>query len=329
MVEGANQSINQQLLYRDVLCKSYSTVHCKFTGPSSPVAVKLHITLLSITLTDMSKLQFKELSYFDVKGGDSGGEEEDEQEQDASNTSDRRSSGMSSYELFGLAAVTCTTTNGVSSVDHAAVADAGEDDSSRSLNHHEKKKRKKRKKRDSSAAAAAGVPLTSTAAADDDRSNASILDGNRSSFISKFLSKRRTSHPDITVPVIEASNARYLQLFIDHFTIGDAARRGGDAVDALQAERDSLSDEQASLDDGGSSSPEYDPTSFGRDLPSDEVDDLFLLTHDASAALSVSVSAPLEDTTDSCGGTVKLQLFNLPYKVSVKEVGRSAIMTAA
>ena len=278
----------------------------------------------------MSKLQFKEVSYFDVKDG-SGGEDdqEEEEDQDASDTSDRRSSRagnvMSSYELFGLAATsTTTTTNGGSSIDHAA--DSGEDSRS-SLNHEKvKKKKKKRKKRDSSSVVVV-VPAdditssscdkecsTSTAATDDDRSSINILDGHRSNFISKFLSQRRTSHPDITVPVIEPSNARYLQQFLDHFTRDDAARRGGDAVDALQ--ETTADDYELSVE--GSGSPEYDPTSFGRDHPSDEVDELFF-THDAS----VSASTLLEDTTDSCG-TVKLQLFNLPYKVSVKEVGHDS-----
>jgi hypothetical protein len=282
----------------------------------------------------MSKLQFKELSYFDVTDGGSGGEEGDEEERDASDTSDRRS-GMSSYELFGLTA----TSIGVSSVGQAA-ADAEVDESGRPLTHEKRKKRKKRRKRDS---CSGGITIqvvptstddssssecyASTTAADNGRSNIIILDGHRSSFISKFLSKRRTSHPDLTVPVIEASNARYLQQFLDHFTRDDTARRGGDSVDALQGERANLFETEAEEDDDdellfveGGSSPEYDPTSFGRDLPSDEVDVLFL-THDTSATVPVPSSALLEDTTDSCG-TVKLQLFNLPYKVSVKEVGQ-------
>lgn len=273
----------------------------------------------------MSKLQFKELSYFDVTDGGSG----DEEERDASDTSDRRS-GMSSYELFGL-----TASIGVSSVGQAA-ADAEVDEGGRPLTHEKRKKRKKRRKRDSSGDTGIQVVPTSststecsasTAAADNARSNTIILDGHRSSFISKFLSKRRTSHPDLTVPVIEASNARYLQQFLDHFTTDDAARRGCDAVDTLQGERANLfeteaeeeekDDEQLSVEGEG---PEYDPTSFGRNLPSDEVDALFL-THDTSAIVPTSSSALLEDTTDSCG-TVKLQLFNLPYKVSVKEVGQ-------
>lgn len=277
----------------------------------------------------MSKLQFKELSYFDVTDGGSG----DEEERDASDTSDRRS-GMSSYELFGL-----TASIGVSSVGQAA-ADAEVDEGGRPLTHEKRKKRKKRRKRDSSGDTGIQVVPTSstssecsasTAAADNARSNTIILDGHRSSFISKFLSKRRTSHPDLTVPVIEASNARYLQQFLDHFTRDDAARRGGDAVDTLQGERANLfeteaeeeekDDEQLSVEGEGGSSPEYDPTSFGRNLPSDEVDALFL-THDTSATVPTSsLSLPLEDTTDSCG-TVKLQLFNLPYKVSVKEVSQ-------
>jgi len=267
----------------------------------------------------MSKLQFKELSYFDVTDGGSG----DEEERDASDTSDRRS-GMSSYELFGL-----TASIGVSSVGQAA-ADAEVDEGGRPLTHEKRKKRKKRRKRDSSGDTGIQVVPTSTAAADNARSNTIILDGHRSSFISKFLSKRRTSHPDLTVPVIEASNARYLQQFLDHFTTDDAARRGGDAVDTLQGERANLfeteaeeeekDDEQLSVEGEGGSSPEYDPTSFGRNLPSDEVDALFL-THDTSATVPTSSSALLEDTADSCG-TVKLQLFNLPYKVSVKEVGQ-------
>lgn len=274
----------------------------------------------------MSKLQFKELSYFDVTDGGSGGEEEDEEERD---TSDRRSC-MSSYELFGLTA----TSIGVNSVGQAA-ADAEVDEGGRPLTHEKRKKRKKRRKRDCSGGIQV-VPTStgdssecsaSTAAADNGRNNIIILDGHRSSFISKFLSKRRTSHPDLTVPVIEASNARYLQQFLDHFTRDDAARRGGDAVDALQGERANVFETEAEEEDDdeqlsveGGSSPEYDPTSFGRNLPSDEVDALFL-THDTSATVPASASALFEDTTDSCG-TVKLQLFNLPYKVSVKEVGQ-------
>ena len=282
----------------------------------------------------MSKLQFKELSYFYVIDGGSGGEEGGEEERDASDTSDRRS-GMSSYELFGLTA----TSIGVSSVEQAA-ADAELDEGGRPLTHEKRKKRKKRRKRDSSGDIGIQVASTSavdsssssessasTAAAHSARSNIIILDGHRSSFISKFLSKRRTSHPDLTVPVIEASNARYLQQFLDHFTRDDAARRGGDAVDTLQGERANLFETEAEEEDDdeqlsveGGSSPEYDPTSFGRNLPSDEVDVLFL-THDTSATVPASSSALLEDTTDSCG-TVKLQLFNLPYKVTVKEVGQ-------
>jgi len=247
----------------------------------------------------MNKLQFKELSYFDVKDGGDGADEEDD-------VLDHSSPSMSSYALFGLTdtAAPDTVTQRHSSTDEHAVTE----EEGRSLKTDKRKKRKKRK-RDS---ALPQTPIHSSSCEDSTTSalDGSILDCHRSDFISKFLSKRRTLLPDVTVPVIEVSNARYLQQFLDDFR-RDMGSKQVDALDDVMDESAYLSEAEEYPSVGGDGS--LDPISFDRDLPSYEVDELFL-THDASPEDEASSKG------DVSGSTCKLQLLNLPYKVTVKEV---------